>query len=654
MGTTADLGTASLAATQIQTSGRSATDIQKDLSAWLTTAAGTFAGTIKNLDTYIFPGEDKFTGLIRLATSLQGVNIELATIGGTLIESTMKGADAAYNMASAFGGLDKLQTASATYQKSIFTDTEQAAMKAKGAGLQVTAAFTEMGIAAPATKEAFKSLVNGLDLTTDRGRALLAALLGVSESFATVIDQATKLAKALSDSKQDLAVRALNATGNSAQGSLQKLAFDQEQERLDYTAKGLDLTQLLVVQQLEWNKAIVDTTTAMREQDTELKARKDTLSNMLQGALSVTDTLLNLRTKDSSLSAGQQLTAAHDLYQNTLTAAKSTDAAVSTPAMNNLGSVAQAYIDLAKSSWGVNSQQYQGIYGAVTGELSTLLTGKENATVTELQLLKQVMTDTKTAVDSGTTATGLVNSTLASNLSSLVGSDSSMVTYLVQYLQVDAATKQKAADVATVAQLNAKLGTNSLELAKYDPAVEKMVGLNATKSTLDTAIADTKKGLADKDKSGDLLAQSILSGRLTALVGQWVQNQDKIDALSPSISARDTLYSTMEGLRGQIRALGGVPSYAVGSPFIPSDQLANIHQGEMIIDRRSADVLRTYGVPMNGAADNRAGVEEQQRTTAELQTLVRLQSAANQAIIERLDASEDRLRTIENQGRLAA
>ena len=367
MGTTADLGSATLAATQIQTSGRSAADIQKDLEAWLTTAAATFAGTIKNLDQYIFPGEDKFTGLIRLATSLQGVNIELATIGGTLIESSMKGADAAYNLASAFGGLDKLQSAVATYQKAMFTDTEQAAMKAKGAGLQVTAAFAEMGVAVPVTKDAFKSLVNSLDLTTDRGRALFAALMNVSDSFATVIDQATKLAKTLSDSKQDLAVRTLNANGNTAQGSLQKLAFDQEQERLDYTAKGLDLTQLLVVQQLEWNKAIVDTTTAMRDQDTELKARKDTLSNMLQGALSVTDTLLNLRTKDSSLSADQQLAAAHDLYQNTLTSAKSTDTAVSAPAMNNLGSMAQAYIDLAKSSYVVNSQAYLGIYGAVTG-----------------------------------------------------------------------------------------------------------------------------------------------------------------------------------------------------------------------------------------------------------------------------------------------
>lgn len=51
------------------------------------------------------------------------------------------------------------------------------------------------------------------------------------------------------------------------------------------------------------------------------------------------------------------------------------------------------------------------------------------------------------------------------------------------------------------------------------------------------------------------------------------------------------------------------PGYATGTPFVPSDMLANIHQGEIIMDRASSDVLRKYGIPARGSADNR-GVEE--------------------------------------------
>ena len=666
MGTTADLGSATLTPSQIQTSGRSAADIQKDLEAWLTTAAGAFAGTIKNLDQYIFPGEDKFTGLIRLATSLQGVNIELATIGGTLIESTMKGADAAYNLASAFGGLDKLQSASATYQKAMFTDTEQAAMKAKGAGLQVTSAFAEMGVAVPATKEGFKSLVNGLDLTTDRGRALFAALLNVSDSFATVINQADTLAKTLRESTQDLTVREMNVTGNTTGGTLTKLAFDQEQERQDYAAKGLDLTRLLVVQQLEWNKAITDTTTAIMAQTTELSTYAETLrtklSDALTGAISVADALLQMKSTDASLTPLQKLNAARDTYTSTLTTAKTGDAT----AMGAVGGVGQAYLDAAKNYFGTAGGSYQAIYDSVTGSdgLGGLL-GVGNATVSELTLVRQALVDVKKAVDLGTNATDGVDNTTLTQLQAVIGTTATMSTYLEQYLQADAAAKAAATatanDAIVAANKTRDIGILQEQLKTTVTAADPLasqtqsfltwaahgdVSLKEAVAVLTPEVAEIARTVNGLASSGEDPNSWFVTNWRNTLVA-YTNGLDTALAWQ----AQDNKATS---LRSQITALGGTPSYAVGSPFIPFDQTANIHQGEMIIDRRSADVLRSYGVPTTGAADNREGVAEQKRTTAELQALVRLQSAANQAIIERLDASEDRLRTIENQGRLAA
>jgi len=43
-----------------------------------------------------------------------------------------------------------------------------------------------------------------------------------------------------------------------------------------------------------------------------------------------------------------------------------------------------------------------------------------------------------------------------------------------------------------------------------------------------------------------------------------------------------------------------LPSFDVGSPYIPNDMTANIHQGEMIIDAKTSSQLRRYGLMQQG------------------------------------------------------
>jgi hypothetical protein len=64
-------------------------------------------------------------------------------------------------------------------------------------------------------------------------------------------------------------------------------------------------------------------------------------------------------------------------------------------------------------------------------------------------------------------------------------------------------------------------------------------------------------------------------------------------------------------------------SYAVGSSYVPYDMTANIHQGEMIIDQASANVLRNYGIPSSGAADNRELIDEVKALRTEIADMKR-------------------------------
>src|SRR5690606_35551348 len=47
-------------------------------------------------------------------------------------------------------------------------------------------------------------------------------------------------------------------------------------------------------------------------------------------------------------------------------------------------------------------------------------------------------------------------------------------------------------------------------------------------------------------------------------------------------------------------------SFAVGTSFVPHDMTANIHKGEIIIDPRSSDILRRYGIEVQGRGNTQA------------------------------------------------
>ena len=65
-------------------------------------------------------------------------------------------------------------------------------------------------------------------------------------------------------------------------------------------------------------------------------------------------------------------------------------------------------------------------------------------------------------------------------------------------------------------------------------------------------------------------------------------------------------------------------SYAVGTGYVPQDMTANIHQGEIIIDPRSSDILRRYGIGVQSQGGDR---ETQELLRQVVQRLDRLEAA---------------------------
>ena len=115
--------------------------------------------------------------LITAAQATQAFVVAMQGLGG-VFEQLDPNAIAA--LGDAFGGLDKAMTGIGKYMDLFYTDTEKQAIAAGNLHKQ----FEALGIEEPKTKEAFRALVEGLDLTTEAGRTMYAALINLAPAFA--------------------------------------------------------------------------------------------------------------------------------------------------------------------------------------------------------------------------------------------------------------------------------------------------------------------------------------------------------------------------------------------------------------------------------------------------------------------------------------
>lgn len=96
------------------------------------------------------------------------------------------------SLAKLTGGLSNLSSALTTYYAAFYTDAERTAEVRK----QVTASLTALGVSVPSTREAFRSLVDAQDLSTEAGRKMYAQLIALAPAFASVTDETAKVVEA--------------------------------------------------------------------------------------------------------------------------------------------------------------------------------------------------------------------------------------------------------------------------------------------------------------------------------------------------------------------------------------------------------------------------------------------------------------------------
>ncbi len=165
-------------------------------------------------------GETAADTLKRLSTAISVVNQAFDTLGYTLLQASLSGADLASQLADAFGGVENFTKAINSFYGEFYDEAERTTIATR----QLTQTFAAMGLQLPATRDAYRSLVESLDVTTDKGRNLFAALVQLAPTFALITKSAEQLRQDAIDAAQaatDNALRALEQAIDAQKASIE-------------------------------------------------------------------------------------------------------------------------------------------------------------------------------------------------------------------------------------------------------------------------------------------------------------------------------------------------------------------------------------------------------------------------------------------------
>jgi len=155
------------------------------------------------------------------ADEIAGLYRELDALRATIASWGLDGAGLGIAMIRGAGGLDNLSSGMSAFEESFFSEAEQLAAQRR----QVAHEFARLGLSMPDTKEAFRNMVEALDMTTDAGQTAFGQLMQVAPAYADLADAAAAAAEEQLSAQQEIR-DAWQATADSILETMRRLRGD--------------------------------------------------------------------------------------------------------------------------------------------------------------------------------------------------------------------------------------------------------------------------------------------------------------------------------------------------------------------------------------------------------------------------------------------
>jgi len=182
----ASLAGLQLARTKISTKGKTEEEIQQAIAEWFGSAADAMTAELNKV---FATGLDlDLEGMQAFVGNLQGVNEVLRYLDVGMYDASVAGGKLAEALSAAAGGLDALAANSATYYGAFFSEAE----KIEDTIDSIKRAFESADVELAASREAYRAMVEDIDLTTEAGQEMFATLMqlsGQAAQYYSIVEQ---------------------------------------------------------------------------------------------------------------------------------------------------------------------------------------------------------------------------------------------------------------------------------------------------------------------------------------------------------------------------------------------------------------------------------------------------------------------------------
>ncbi|MGG5288849.1 tape measure protein [Pseudomonas shirazensis] len=209
-----------IARQKISTKGKTQEEIQAAINEM-------FSGFADQMVAHIDQGAlglgGSFSELAAKIAAFESFNATLDLIDVTMLRLSPRSMELANALVAAAGGLETYTQSLNTYFEGFFSDSERAD---KSLGL-IQQQFKDMNVTLPDTREAYRKVVEALDLTTESGQSMYLTLIGAAGSAAQAYDiletKANAAAAATAQQLQDGLSNAFSAVQRAVSSQQKKL-----------------------------------------------------------------------------------------------------------------------------------------------------------------------------------------------------------------------------------------------------------------------------------------------------------------------------------------------------------------------------------------------------------------------------------------------
>lgn len=120
--------------------------------------------------------------------AIAGVIARFAELKTAFESAGLQGDNISNTMIAAAGGFDSLASASSHFLSEFYGETEKGKQQFSLLKEQMGAAFSALGVEVPKSKEEFKNLVTGIDLSTESNQKLFGSIIQLSKPFSKYIE----------------------------------------------------------------------------------------------------------------------------------------------------------------------------------------------------------------------------------------------------------------------------------------------------------------------------------------------------------------------------------------------------------------------------------------------------------------------------------